>query len=162
RKPRREKACAAVWEQFGGAEGVGGEGGGGRGGEGRRRAEGEDGEGGGGGEPTSRAARGGGTHGRATRAAERRRVGAVRSGGGGFDPGVLDPGGSAPAVIVGGAFERPQANGFFLGWANGVDEIDRSPFAQSAQRRAVLPTGDLADLGFGGLSCDAGEFESAG
>src|SRR5699024_4985416 len=91
-----------------------------------------------------------------------RRGGQVGVDVGGFDPGVLDPGDSAPAVIVGGAFERPQANGFFLGWANGVDEIDRSPFAQSAQRRAVLPTGDLADLGFGGLSCDAGEFESAG
>src|SRR5699024_9684710 len=76
--------------------------------------------------------------------------------------GVLDPGDSAPAVVVGGAFERPQADGFVLSRTCGVDEVDRSPFAPSAQRRAVLPAGELADLGFGGLSWDAGEFESAG
>src|SRR5699024_1952871 len=89
------------------------------------------------------------------------RGGQVRVDVSGFDPGVLDPGDSAPAVVVRGAFECPQADGLVLSRTCGVDEVDRSPFAQSADRRAVVPARDLADLGFGGLSGDAGEFESA-
>src|SRR5699024_8885536 len=60
-----------------------------------------------------------------------------------------------------GALECPQADGLVLPRTCGVDEVDRSPFAQSADRRAVVPARDLADLGFGGLSGDAGEFDSA-
>ena len=76
-----------------------------------------------------------------------------------LDPGILDPGDAALEVVVGRTFESAEPNGLVPRRTDGVDEIDRAPLAQRAERRPVAPAGDLTQHRFGCLGRDVGEFK---